>query len=61
MKESLKGEEKKGIIKEEAEFNKGIELVNEWRRTRWPRIARPMTKPIKKWAMNILLKPVDDQ
>ena len=46
---------KKGIIKEEQEFNKGLELENEWRTKRWTKIKHPIKKPKEKWSTKIRL------
>ena len=46
---------KKGIIKEEQEFNKGLELEKEWRTKRWTKIKHPIKKPKEKWSTKIRL------
>ena len=46
---------KKGIIKEEEELNKGLELEKEWRTKRWRKIKEPIKKPKEKWRTKIRL------
>ena len=46
---------KKGIIKEEQEFNKGLELEKQWRTKRWTKIKDPIKKPKEKWSTKIRL------
>lgn len=46
---------KKGIIKEEEELNKGLELEKEWRTKRWTKIKDPIKKPKEKWRTKIRL------
>ena len=46
---------KKGIIKEEEEFNKGLELEKEWRTKRWTKIKHPINQPKEKCSTKIRL------
>lgn len=55
MNKSLKNKQKKGIIIEELELNKGFEEEKEWRTNKWINNRNPMKNPMIKWITKIRL------